>query len=575
MTSQRDSRLHAALCAAAVALCDLISRPFTTMSVCDDGPYIRVAHTFATTGHIVYNGWEATLMTSQLCVAAIFIKLFGFSFTSVRMSTLLLAMLTAFFLHRTLIRTGASTRNATLGTLTVATSPLFLMLSPTFMSDIDGLLAITLCLYGCVRALQASSDRRAVAWIWFAVVTCGFFGTSRQIAWLGNLLMVPATLWLLRARKRILVAGSIATALSFLFIFGCTHWLSQQPYIIPVPLIAKDLPKRDALRQLSYILLEIPFIVLPVIAVFSPRIFRSRPAVRYGSLAAILVYILVAVHMRMSPDPLIHFEPTAGYTGSWFNFAGAYTSLSGSPILLGLSSQIVLTVVCLAGLVGAILVAVDRYEQKPSQTVQGALSWKQLGVLLLPFSVGYLLLLIAAVGTTHLMFDRYAMGLFGPVIIVLVRLYQERVQRDLPLVTVLLIVVMAALGVIATHNTFAMDRARVAMADELHAAGVPYTAIDGGWDYNFGTELDNASYLNVPLLKVPAGAYVAPAPPPAGNCRPWWWEETPHVHAVYGISFRPNSCFGRAPFAPVEYRPWPFRKPYQLYAVWYVPPDRR
>jgi hypothetical protein len=139
-------------------------------------------------------------------------------------------------------------------------------------------------------------------------------------------------------------------------------------------------------------------------------------------------------------------------------------------------------------------------------------------------------------------------------------------------VSVLLIILMGACGIIVTRNTFALDRARVALADELHAAGIPYTAIDGGWDYNLDTELQNSNHINDPLIKNPAGAYVPLGPAPAGNCQALENYLTPHVHPVYGISFQPDACYGGAPFAPVQYRPWPFRAPVNLYAVRYAPP---
>jgi hypothetical protein len=177
------------------------------------------------------------------------------------------------------------------------------------------------------------------------------------------------------------------------------------------------------------------------------------------------------------------------------------------------------------------------------------------------------MLLAVAVGTTHMIFDRYGIGLLGPTMIVLIRLYQERVQPSLPLASVLLIIIMCAYGIIVTHNTFALDRARVDMADELHAQGVPYTSIDGGWDYNLDTELQNSNYINNPLIKIPKDAYVIPPPPPPGYCQSFWQDRTPHVHAVYAVSFFPDSCYGRAPFAPVQYRPWPRRTPVNLYAI--------
>jgi hypothetical protein len=140
------------------------------MGISDDGPYNLRAQHLAATGHIGYNGWETALLGSQLYLGAVFIKLFGFSFATVRMSTLLIAALTAFVLHRTLVRANISERDATIGTLDLVLSPLYLMLSVTFMSDIVGLFAIVLCLYGCLRTLQSSTDRSGIAWLPFAPV---------------------------------------------------------------------------------------------------------------------------------------------------------------------------------------------------------------------------------------------------------------------------------------------------------------------------------------------------------------------------------------------------------------------
>ena len=95
------------------------------MGICDDGPYILMARTLAATGHIVYNGWATPMLGWQLYLAAAFIKLFGYSFTTVRISTVLVAMALAFLLQRTFVRAGITERNATLGTLALRLSRRF------------------------------------------------------------------------------------------------------------------------------------------------------------------------------------------------------------------------------------------------------------------------------------------------------------------------------------------------------------------------------------------------------------------------------------------------------------------
>jgi 4-amino-4-deoxy-L-arabinose transferase-like glycosyltransferase len=195
----RKYRIPALLCSLAVLLCELISRPFVNMGVCDDGPYILMAKTLAATGHVVYNGWANPMLGWQLYIGAAFIKLFGYSFTTVRMSALFVSLTLVFILQRSLVRAGITERNATLATLTLALTPLYLMLSVTYMTDIFGLFAIVVCLYCCLRALQSATPRATLLWILFAVAANAIFGTARQIAWLGVLVMVPSTLWLLRA----------------------------------------------------------------------------------------------------------------------------------------------------------------------------------------------------------------------------------------------------------------------------------------------------------------------------------------------------------------------------------------
>jgi hypothetical protein len=347
------------------------------------------------------------------------------------------------------------------------------------------------------------------------------------------------------------------------------RWLSRQPYVISVPLIANS---TFSLRQLSYIVLEIPFMVLPVIAVFTGRIFMSRLWIRFGLLALLVAYVAMALPSHNNPNTRLHLEPTAGYVGAFVNSYGVAAPVSGSPVVLDTTTSVILTIVCLGGLLGVVAVAIQALGVKSSSRLAPHdPSWKELGILLLPFSVAYLMLLAAAAGTTAIMFDRYALGLLAPTVIVLIRLWQEQVRSNLPAATILLIIVMGTYGVIVTHNTFALDRARVDLATELHANGVPFTAIDGGWDYNFGTELDNADHINDPRIKFPAPVIPPPAPP--SICPVFFGERTPHVRGLYGISFIPDNCYGRAPFAAVQYRPWPFRTPLNLYAVRSAPSD--
>ena len=356
----RRLRLPALFCALAVLGCVLVSRPYVSMGVCDDGPYILMAQKLAATGQFAYNGWAAPMIGWQLYLGAAFVKLFGFSFTAVRFSTVLVAMALAFLLQRTLVLAGITERNATLGTLAFVLSPLYLMLSVTYMTDIFGLFAIVICLYGCLHALQSPTQRSTILWLCFAVVSNAVFGTARQIAWLGILILVPSTLWLLRAQRRVLLIGAIANFAAVLFMIGCLQWLKHQPYVIPERLVPDAFPVGHLLGQLTYLFLDAPFLLLPLFAIFLPELGKAPRRILVAIVAVFGGYFFLALypsHLRGN-FPL---EPML-FNGNWVSVHGIYegvVSLSDwhsiTPLFLHTGARIVLTIASLGGLAGLLV----------------------------------------------------------------------------------------------------------------------------------------------------------------------------------------------------------------------------
>lgn len=570
----RRLRLPAFGCALAVLLCALISSPYANMGLVDDTAYLFMAKHLNATGHIAYNGWGAPMLVCQLYLAEVFIKLFGFSYTTVRMSNLFVAVALAFLLQCTLVRAGINERNATIGTLAFVLAPLYLMLAPTFMTDIVGLFAIVLCLYSCLRALQASTEPSALAWLCFAIVTNAIFGTSRQIAWLGILVMLPSTLWLLRERRRILLPGLAATLLGAIFVFGCMQWLKQQPYIQPEHLLPSAFPLTHTLGNLTLVLLDAPLLLLPIVVFFLPQILQVKT--RFLVIFSILLfgYLVLATypsHVR----GLFPLEPMGGSVGEWVNSVGTFgwPMLKGSPpAFLSRTTQALLTIASFGGLAGIFALLLRSREESHDGPDSAVIARKNLSVLLLPFTLAYILLLIPRATALGIK-DRYLLAPLFIGLIYLLRLYQQRVQENLPRASVIILAATALFGVTCTHNMFSFYRARVAMAAELVAAGVPDTAVDGGWEHNIGVELRYADALNNPTVVIPAHAYTPLPPSPPGVCPTNSNSFTPQIHAIYGISFDPNACYGLAPFPPVHYSRW-LAAPGTLYVVRYLPPPR-
>ena len=113
----RNSRLPAFLCVLMLLVAAAIARPFAEIGMSDDWSYVLTSRVLARTGHLVYNGWATAMLGWQFYFGALFVKLFGPSFTAVRASTFVLALVTAFLTQRTLVRAGLNATNSVLATI--------------------------------------------------------------------------------------------------------------------------------------------------------------------------------------------------------------------------------------------------------------------------------------------------------------------------------------------------------------------------------------------------------------------------------------------------------------------------
>src|ERR1035441_9635806 len=92
------------LCVAILLVCVLVSHPVAETGMGDDFAYIWAAKVLAATGHVVYTGAATAMLTWQLYLGALFIKIFGFSFTVVRASVTLVSLRSTAMLHRIFLR---------------------------------------------------------------------------------------------------------------------------------------------------------------------------------------------------------------------------------------------------------------------------------------------------------------------------------------------------------------------------------------------------------------------------------------------------------------------------------------
>ena len=200
--TKRDRRdlLYPLASCAALLFCVLIASPYANSGFVDDWSYSRVALDFARTGRIHYNGWGSPTLLFQALWASAWIRLFGFSFDLLRNITLPFSCGFVVLVYALGRSAGLRYSLALFASLLVATSPLFVPMAASFMTDPYGCFFTTGCIYAAVKAIVSSKSRTQISWLWALAVLGILGGSDRQTVWVAPLSLIPYLAWKCRSR---------------------------------------------------------------------------------------------------------------------------------------------------------------------------------------------------------------------------------------------------------------------------------------------------------------------------------------------------------------------------------------
>lgn len=560
---QQGTQRNGLFCACIVAASVLLSYPVAEMGFQDDWSYIRTALEFSRTGHFVFNGWSTAMLGWMIPWGALFLKIFGFSFSAARLSMLPLAMATIYFFHATLVRFGIGPRNSVLGTLTLGFSPVFFPMAVSYMSDLPGLLVIVLCLYFCVRAMQTGTPRSTEFWLFCAAATGAVGGTARQTAWLGVLVMVPSTAWLLRARRGILRTGFLLWVGGALVIAASLYWWSLQPYSVPEKIYRRTINPfwiHHTTGMLIKASLCFLLLLLPLLGAWLGQVRHIgrgglfRIAVIVSAFALFLVFSGIGDFWSMPWVP--HLINSVLYGRSEFPIFGIH------PLPLWIRMVLSLLVVASALVFVEYTLAARTREFTPTwEDIHP--TWRQTWWLLGPYFFAYLVLLIPR-ARSEFLYDRYLLALMPVAIIVLLRMHQQWVAPRLPAVSFAVMLTFGVVSICGTHDWFALNRARLRAIRSLNASGVPNTSIQAGFEYDGWTQIEARGYVNEKRIALPRGAFqeVLPQFQFAKECRSFFSIYATAIDPKYFIVSSPRPCFVQSMYPSVSYLAWlpPFHR---------------
>ena len=148
----------------------LLLQPFQNTPFVDDWVYAWPVEHLLNTGELRILEYSGTINLPQVFWAAIFTLPYGFSFSALRVSTFVIAILSLCGLYLVLRELGASRTSALLGVAILAVYPIFFILSFTFMTD----LPFVACMIAGSLAFVYALRYESTAWLTVAAVFISF-----------------------------------------------------------------------------------------------------------------------------------------------------------------------------------------------------------------------------------------------------------------------------------------------------------------------------------------------------------------------------------------------------------------
>jgi hypothetical protein len=500
--------------------CILAANPFAGAGFVDDWSYADTALRLAQSGHFHYNGWGGPMILVQSIWGAAWILLFGFSFNVLRIATIPFSISFVFLVYMIGRQAGLTPRNASLGALVAGTSPLFLPLSASFMTDAYACFFAALSLYAAMRAIETSDRRASTAWLWLLTASGIVGGAERQSVWAAPAVLVPLLFWAGSFDSKFRRHALASYALLAVSIAAMSLMFSPPPYA-PLQLGFRELivaVVRDWHSEVGgfvSLLLSCGLLVLPVSVCFASswlKVGADRIVLRLLASATLAFALMLAFGSAV-------LAPFKGDIVSPFGVLMAGEDALGyRPAVLLPSVRFVLTVLVILSVSAVITVSKRGAAGILKPHTRAVFGW---------FACSYALVLVPGLMLNRVP-DRYLLPLIPVLAIVLLASLQGQ-DQDRRRIAWIVLVLFAAYGTATTHDFSSALRARVTVAKDLQARGISKERISAGLEYDGWTQLQTAGQIasiQKPVLLHPDNTHEF-----------WFWRFTTVLRPEYVVTY--------------------------------------
>ena len=451
-------------------------------SLVDDGVYRIPDFVSANLGPLVHWG-------------ALFCWPFGFSFTALRVSTLVLGLVGVGAVYFLVREVWGDRRMALVVAATVLVNPIYFALANTFMTDVPFMALIAIAMALIVRGLRREDPAVLVS----GLVTCLVAVLVRQFALV--IFCGFACAWVARCRfhPREIIKAFAPLGIGIAAHVAFNQWLIQTARKGPSAGIS-DITAASfgefvysSAHELFIAINELGLFLLPIAVLCFSRSWRGPAGRRWPALVALGIGVAIAWFM-------VAERLTMPLTGDTLHYFGIGPLMLRDTLLIGWNLPpltaalkgfwIVMTALAVAGATLIVLAlatgSAGLFDRARALRESLRRAWP--AIFFAVTALAYLAMLLF-LATRHTLFDRYLLPLMLIVALALPAMGERvaalRWRRAGYAFAGIFLVGSACFSVISTHDFLAWNRTRwMALHDLMHEDGVTPRRIDGGYEFN-------------------------------------------------------------------------------------------
>lgn len=429
-------------------------------------------------GNFELSDWPAMTLISQTLYGVVWCKIFGFSFSILRISVLTIGLAGLFLLYHWFLQLTKNKKQALLISFTLTFNPIYFSLCYTFMTDVPFLVSCIAAAYCYYKYFNG----RKLNTFFYATFFSAIATMIRQPG-----LLLPASFLLLnlffyKQNLKILFIAAISLLGISAVLFGYQHYIKSIGQIpesySSVSLIFRALQKPGYgilfFKRIAALSFFYGLFLLPVVTILTPYWWKTSSKRLKIAAVCVASLILIPTFIYIQKFPIGNVFYNLGLGPKVLK--DSYWRINLSPVF----PVFVLWIIYIVGAIGSFLLtfsivaAINQFILK--QWKDQALRWHLFIFIIL---LGYFWFLMFG----NYFFDRYFLPIlfFLPFFLIPATFKVPQINNW---IASGILGIMILFSVAATHDYLSWNKAKWTGLNKLSLAGISPNQIDGGFEFN-------------------------------------------------------------------------------------------